>query len=296
MGKIFIDHGDVVTSHMCNKRCEYCIDKFIHSSTDIVSLENLDKFLRLLKESTDRDLEILFIGGEPTVLPFDYLVEMSKLVRSYGYSPIMSTNGILKDKIIQLMPYYDWIQITVNSDADIDEYRDYPHNINLKLAGDETLTYEKLMHFLDYSKEFERKSIPMYFTPDFKELCTDERIWKFFETLEWTRLGSYMYAFYQGARFKKAIHEETNIIDEPLAPKLYPNGNYNKTWINEDLDDYLSLGDKRWSDDIQRGTNIAEIKAKYLNSSKKSLTQLKETYIALHNVELEKKEKSLVKK
>ena len=79
----------------------------------------------------------------------------------------------------------------------------------------------------------------MYFTPDFEELCKDERVWELLDTLEWKRNGSYMYAFYRGVRFKKCIPGETNLIDEPTVPKLYPNGNYNKTWNNEDMDDYL---------------------------------------------------------
>lgn len=83
----------------------------------------------------------------------------------------------------------------------------------------------------------------MYFKPDFTELCTDEKIWNVLNTLDWKRNGSYNYAFYEGVRFKKGIHGETNIIDEPTVPKVYPNGNYNKTWNDEELDDYLTDGE-----------------------------------------------------
>jgi hypothetical protein len=72
------------------------------------------------------------------------------------------------------------------------------------------------------------------------ELCTDKEVWELLDTLDWVRNGSYNYAFYKGVRFKKCIRGETNLIDEPTIPKLYPNGNYNKTWCNEELDDYLS--------------------------------------------------------
>ena len=30
-----------------------------------------------------------------------------------------------------------------------------------------------------------------------------------------------------------------NVVEEPLIPKLYPNGNYNKTWNDELLDNYI---------------------------------------------------------
>ena len=102
------------------------------------------------------------------------------------------------------------------------------------------MTLEKMEHFIDYTQGFGRRSVSMYFTPDFHELCEDQRVWDVLNTLDWKRNGSYMYAFYKGVRFKKCIPGETNIIDEPIIPKLYPNGNYNKTWCHEELDDYLT--------------------------------------------------------
>lgn len=71
----------------------------------------------------------------------------------------MSTNGVLKDKILRILLYYNWIQVTINNDSNIDFYRDYPNKINLKIAGDEQFTMEKLKHFMDYTKDFERRSV-----------------------------------------------------------------------------------------------------------------------------------------
>jgi len=161
----------------------------------------------------------------------------------------MSSKYKLKNKIVELIPYFDSIQITVNSDEEIDFYRRWPDKINIKLAGDSSLTMDKLKHFIEYTKGFSRRSISMYFEPNFTELCTDKEIWDLLDKLTWIRNGSYMYTFYQGARIKKCIHGETNIIDEPSVPKLYPNGNYNKTWNDENLDDYLSINGKNWEAD-----------------------------------------------
>ena len=151
----------------------------------------------------------------------------------------MSTNGLLKDKIIRLIPYFDSIQVTVNSDEEIDFYRQYSDKINIKIACDEKLNFERFNHFIDYTVGFDRRSVSMYFTPDFQELCTDPEINALLDTLDWKRNGSYEYTFYKGVRIKRCIPGETNIIDEPTVPKVYPNGNYNKTWCNEDMDDYL---------------------------------------------------------
>lgn len=235
-----LDHIDIVTTHRCNKKCPHCIDKFIRTSCDEVSLDSIDKFLKLIKSYTDKQLEVLLLGGEPTVLSFDKLVDISNLIHSHGFLSMMSTNGVLKEKIIKLTPYYDFIQVTVDNDSDIDFYRMHSGKINIKWVGDDSLTLDTLKHFEEYTRGFLRRSISMYFTPDFKELCTDKELWDFLDTLEWKRNGSYMYTFYNGVRIKKCIHGKTNIIDEPEVPKLYPNGNYNKTWNNEDMDDYLS--------------------------------------------------------
>ena len=246
MERLRIDHVDIVTSHICNKHCTHCIDKFLGTTKEMIKLEDIKKFLDLIKTVTSKQLEVLLLGGEPTVLPKDKLIEIAELIHDEDYKAIMSTNGLLRKKIIDILPYYDSIQVTVENDQDIDFYRNWPDKINIKLAGDERLDMEKLEHFIKYTEGFDRRSISMYFTPDFIELCNDKEVWDLLNTLNWQRNGSYLYTFYEGVRIKKCVHGETNIVDEPTVPKLYPNGNYNKTWNDEELDDYLSLPGDSW--------------------------------------------------
>ena len=236
---IILDHADIVTSHICNMRCPFCIDKFIRTSTDTIKLEDVHRFMKLLRKHTDEPLEILLLGGEPTMLSKDKLVKIAETIHEYGFKAMMSTNGVLTDKIKQILPYYDWVQITVHSDKELKYWSQWPEKVNVKLSGDRKLTFDKLIQWIEDTKQFERRSVSMYFTEDFEELCKDKDIWNLLETLDWKRNGSYLYAFYEGVRFKRCIHGETNIIDEPTVPKLYPNGNYNKTWRNEDMDAYL---------------------------------------------------------
>ena len=233
-----IDHADVVTCHICNKKCPYCVDKFLNSYKDHVKPEDVEKFMKLLRRITNKPLEVLLLGGEPTCLSVEELKNISDIIRKYHFRPIISTNGKLRAKIIKILQYFDWVQITINSQEELDFWGNY-ENINVKLAGDESLTLDKFNWFIESSKKFKRRSISMYSTEDFHELCTDKDVWDILDTLEWHRNGSYLYAFYKGVRIKKFIKDETNIIDEPTVPKLYPNGNYNKTWNNEDLDEYL---------------------------------------------------------
>lgn len=239
MKNINLDHLDIVVTHRCNMGCAFCIDKFRNSSDDIVGLKDVEKFLSIVRQHTDKELEVLLLGGEPTEIGSFRLIEIANLVHNYGFKIIMSTNGILKGTIADCIPFFDSIQVTVHSDKEIDYWRRFANKINVKIAGDKNFTMESMEHFISYTKDFYRKSVSMYFTPDFKELCTDERVWELLSTFKWERNGSYEYAFYKGVRFKRCIHGETNIIDEPSVPKLYPNGNYNKTWNNEFMDAYL---------------------------------------------------------
>ena len=236
---MIIDHIDIVVSHECNMNCQFCIDKFRKTSDKVIKMDDIERFLQKIREYTDKRIEVLLLGGDPSVIGSYKLIQIANLCHAYGFDCIMSTNGLLKGAIIDCLPYLDSIQITVHSDAEIDYWRKYKDKINVKLAGDRNLTWDKLQHFMSYTEDFARSSVSMYFTPEFEELCKDEKIWKLLDTLDWVRNGSYMYAFYRGVRFKKSIHGETNIIDEPTVPKLYPNGNYNKTWDNEIMDDYI---------------------------------------------------------
>jgi MoaA/NifB/PqqE/SkfB family radical SAM enzyme len=182
--KIEIDHIDIVTSHLCNKRCPFCIDKFIGTSSEFIKLDDITRFLKMIKEYTDKKLDVLLLGGEPTVLPKELLIEIANLIHQEGFLVMMSTNGKLKNKIVELIPYYDSIQVTVNSDEEIEFYRNWPDKINVKLAGDESLTMDKFRHFIEYTKGFSRRSISMYFTADFRELCMDEEIWELLNLIQ----------------------------------------------------------------------------------------------------------------
>lgn len=236
-----IDHADIVTSHKCNFHCPFCIDRFCHGSEDEVTVEMVQRFLDKLKPFSTPGTEVLLLGGEPTMLSTEKLIDLAGCIRRNGFSPIMSTNGFFKSKIHKILPYYDWVQITVRTQKDIDEWADWTSKVNVKLSGDKSFDMQRLAWFDKATEGFKRRSVSMYFTPEFKELCEDEDVWKLLDGLEWRRNGSYRYAFWHNIRFKKCVHGETNVIDEPTVPKLYPNGNYNKTWNNEDLDDYLVL-------------------------------------------------------
>lgn len=89
IGNVVLDHVDIVTSHICNKRCKHCIDKFIRTSTQVISLETIEKFLDMIRRYTDKTLEVLLLGGEPTVLATEKLISIAELVHSKGFLVMM---------------------------------------------------------------------------------------------------------------------------------------------------------------------------------------------------------------
>lgn len=237
-----IHHIDIIITHSCNMKCPNCIDKFVNLSTNVISPSTVETFLSKLREKGLKGkVPVLLLGGEPFSTPTSTIQHVTSIIREYNFSPIVSTNGKQKEKIIQCMDMFDSIQVTLHSQKEIDFYSKYSKKINAKLSGDNHLTIDKLESFIRDTKDFYRQSLSMYFTDNHEEICKDEDVWQLLNALEWTRLGSYLYTFYKGMRIKRSIPNETNIINEPQIPKLYPNENYNQTWNNEDMDDYLHL-------------------------------------------------------
>ena len=244
MGNIDIGHIEVVVTHKCNYKCNFCVDNLVNKDDTIVKLEDIGNLLRKIKIRTDKKLEVLLLGGEPTTVGSTYLNKIADLVHSFGYKILISTNGILKDVINEIIEKFDWVQITSNNDKELEYWRNHRlvSKINIKLPGDENLNVDRLDYFIDKTKEFGRRSINFYFnTNDLTDLCTDDGINEFLEGLEWKSIGAYEYTIKDGVRYKR--RSKNKIVDSSqkrsIIPKLYPNGNYNKTWGNEDMDDFL---------------------------------------------------------
>lgn len=244
-----IDHADIVVNHKCNMNCQFCVDKFRGSTEDIVDMRKVSSFLLLLQEHThvspkyrkdNGPLEVLLLGGEPTLIGVNRLALFCGMIAGAGFRSVISTNARRKDIVKEILPFFDWVQVAVYSDEEIDYWRSLStKKINLKLSGDATFTMQKLEHFAEYTKDFTRRSITMFFKPNFEQVCPDAEVQKFLDTLSWERIDSYEYTMYEGVRLKRCIPGVTNIADEPHIPKLYPNGNYNCTWQNEDHNPYL---------------------------------------------------------
>lgn len=244
-----IDHADIVVNHQCNMNCKFCVDKFRGSTTDVVKMDKVAQFIQLLKKHThvspkyqndNGPLEVLMLGGEPTLIGVDRLALFCGMIYGAGFRSVISTNARRKDIVREILPFFDWVQVAVYSDEEIDYWRSLStEKINLKLSGDATFSMKKLEHFAEYTKDFKRRSVTMFFKPNFEQVCPDAIVQKFLDSLSWERIDSYEYTMYEGVRLKRCIPGVTNIVDEPHIPKLYPNGNYNCNWSSEEHNPYL---------------------------------------------------------
>ena len=159
-----IDFGVIAVTHACNSNCEFCVDKFVHKEGKVVSLSDVDKFLRVLKSHVgDKRIGIILLGGEPTMARTKVLVDICNKIHEYGFDAEMSTNGILRGKIAKLIPYFEWVKITAHNDEEIEYWSDFKEKVNLKWAGDESFTLDVYKHFVEMSEGFSRRSIPIYF-------------------------------------------------------------------------------------------------------------------------------------
>ena len=49
MNKYNLDHLDIVTCHICNKNCKHCIDKFLGTYKDFITLDTIENFLKIIR-------------------------------------------------------------------------------------------------------------------------------------------------------------------------------------------------------------------------------------------------------
>lgn len=237
-----IDHIDIITTHKCNSQCPHCIDPLRNKSNKEIDAGVINRFLAELQAKIQKKATVLLLGGEPMLLSKQKLIEICDIIHKNGFRASISTTHQYYKKINKLYDYFDTIQVTIDEPLDATYFYPLSDKINIKMPIKEDTTPLILREFQRISKYFYRASLPVYFNSQtWNSLCTNANIIKELTKLKWQRNGSYSYAFKDGIRYKKCIPLETNIIDEPQIPKLYPNGNYNKTWLNEYNDNYLQL-------------------------------------------------------
>jgi len=253
-------HADIIVTHKCNMKgncLPTCADKFVNTSDKEIEVSTVEKFLDLFskhiaKRKTENVIfyeqpQILVLGGEPTLVGSEKLIAIAEIAKKYGFERIISSNGLNFRVLKEILPYYDSLQITLQtygSKAELRRLLDLgSKKINVKLRCDVNLTFDDLVNFIASTKSFKRRSVVRYW--DYKNHCftnKDPAIEEFMNALEWKpftdSISTSMYAMFDGVRFKKET-EEILSAEMPDIPKLYPSGVYNCTWKNEDSNPYF---------------------------------------------------------
>jgi len=101
------EYGSLVVTHECNKHCQFFIDKY-RGQAEYITLPNAEKALIIAKEKGLK--EILIVGGEPALHP--NIIEISKLVKKYGFKSILTSNYTMPWVIKQLDGIIDCFNIS----------------------------------------------------------------------------------------------------------------------------------------------------------------------------------------
>lgn len=134
----------LVPTNECGLACEYCYTiNNIHDKTKI-SLNNVFKIMEIISQERT-NIEILFIGGEPTSVGYEYFNEIIATIMSIKVKNnlelnfVIQTNGILLNEAwIKLFKRYDF-KVGVSFDG---------FNSNIKHHRPQLTKVEKNIHLL----------------------------------------------------------------------------------------------------------------------------------------------------
>lgn len=79
----------------CNLFCDFCVRNALNNLTNKVSMDNLEKFLLMLNEFSEKP-DIAITGGEPFMQK--NLLNILHKIDSYGFNFSITTNGTIKNK------------------------------------------------------------------------------------------------------------------------------------------------------------------------------------------------------
>ena len=242
-------HADLLVTHKCGCGCKFCIDAFVDTSDNLTSLEDIEEYLIYLSTHEKKEhpnmSSVLILGGEPTKAPFDYLKKVADLIHYYGFNVAMTTNGSSGEKLLELDGYIDFINIShygKNARVDKDyiyKFKETEITMSKLITKDFFPTFESFKEFVRDAHECGinyRFSTLQENTPNLEELhpkWVDEEL---LPSCKLTPVLECLFATeYDGFVIKiMHYHDHTKDIAFPQYPKLYPNGNANRDFSNEE--------------------------------------------------------------
>lgn len=242
-----IKRAQIIVTYDCNMNCPFCINyKLGEKRKGFVKISDVVYFLQYLKYVEKlEDVIIVFLGGEPTLLPINLLKEISDLIHNLGYKTEIYTNGTLKEKILELDGYIDFITFS-NYGKGILPFDDMDYLYKFEKS---TITISKLItkqnfkKFEDFDEFVDRANeLPFNYdfstiqetTPNFNLYHPEWIIEKLLPLCEKEDVKGNIGAVLYKGRLIKLPHVHLEKKERTYTLKLYPNGNLNTTWKNDD--------------------------------------------------------------
>jgi len=91
-----IQQCDLIVTENCFMRCKMCHIWEHKKDDELLPFNRYTEFLRGLKEFTDKNMQIQFVGGEPLLKKG--ILDLISCAHSHGFSTTMTTNGFLVDR------------------------------------------------------------------------------------------------------------------------------------------------------------------------------------------------------
>lgn len=246
--KVVIDHADILVTHSCNKGCPTCIDKWVNKYKQIISFDLVKKYFNMLEQNTISVKSVVnkngrtlinILGGEPTVVGEEFLNKIANNAHNRDFLMWISTNGIKKKTVENILPNFDLVRLTVDTPEEALKWADskYINKLDIKFPCTEKTTLADFEKFAETTKDFPNRMMIVYndkfrkevkLQPDLAELLNDPSV-----NYEVAHHGFQKYGKINGVTIKRTIQENNNFADSEMIPRLYPNGNYNCTWENE---------------------------------------------------------------
>lgn len=140
---------NIVLTYDCNLSCIYCFEKGIERKNIVMSIENAERCLNILKNVSKEyeTVEIVLIGGEPLLYNVNHL-ECVKYILNYSLNECWDvdivTNGVDLEKYVPLLKGYkniSQIQITIDGPKKLHDLR--------KPKEDGTGSFEDIVKSID---------------------------------------------------------------------------------------------------------------------------------------------------
>lgn len=248
----------IVVTYDCNLRCAFCINHELGKKRkEYIKIKDIKYFLVYLKYIEKiEDAIIVLLGGEPTMLPIKYIQEIANEIHSMGYKTEFYTNGKLREKLLKLDGYIDYITISnysknilpfENNDF-LYKFKKSTITISKLITKQDFPTFETFDSFVDKANNIELNydfSILQKTTPNYELYNPDWIEEKLIAVCDKQDINGYVgTALYKGRLIKMPSKPITKTKQNTIL-KLYPNGNVNTTWKHDNTEiDYKSPVEK----------------------------------------------------